>query len=216
MSAQRAVVAAATIDENYLNERIMKLNLDRKHVHDIAAKYGIKNLPKVPELQLIRGADGNAFGVDTPVGDQRLKAIEDPRDRMKEYNREVNERRRKIHEKQRQKRKEQEVLENELIAVAAAKKSKAVERGDVALQSTDNGESVRGPLALTAGEETGNDQPHATAVIAAADGKVMSVKKVNRKMQDFDENAADDEDNEVRLGGESDDGRRQTTEMSER
>ena len=47
----------------------MKLNLDRKHVHEIAAKYGIKNLPKVPELQLIRGADGNAYGVDTPQGD---------------------------------------------------------------------------------------------------------------------------------------------------
>ena len=193
-------VAAAGIDENYLNERIMKLNLERKHIHDIAAKYGIKNLPKVPELQLIRRADGNAFGVDAPPGEERLKAIEDPRDRMKEYNREVNARRRKIHAKQAVKRKEQDELEAELMAVAAAKKSKAVDRDAAAIQSTDNGESDARPLALTAGEET--DRPHATAVIAAADGKVLSHKKVNRKMQDFDENAADDEDNEVRLGSD--------------
>ena len=42
---------------------------------------------------------------------------------MKEYNREVNERRRKIHEKQMIKRKEQEELEKELMAVVTTMKA---------------------------------------------------------------------------------------------
>ena len=46
------------IDEHYLNMRIMKLNQDRQRVHEIAAKYGIKNNVKVAQLQLIAGANG--------------------------------------------------------------------------------------------------------------------------------------------------------------
>lgn len=97
------------IDEHYLNQRIMKLNQDRQRVHEIAAKYGIKNNVKVPQLSLIVNANGQAYGASPSK--YALKAIEDPRDRMKEYHAQVNERRKKIHVKNQAKRKEQEELE---------------------------------------------------------------------------------------------------------
>ena len=101
----------STIDENYLNQKIMYLNQERQRIHDMAAKYGLVNNVKVPQLQLIQGGFNNqAF-----PSRESLAQIKDPKDRINEYHHRVNLKRKRIHEKQKLKLKEEAELEKKVL-----------------------------------------------------------------------------------------------------
>ena len=90
------------IDDNYINQKIMYLNQERMRIHDIAQKYGLVNNVKVVQLQLIQGASD----MNGPPDRNNLQQITDQKDRIQEYHNRVNEKRKKIHEKQLIKKKE--------------------------------------------------------------------------------------------------------------
>jgi len=246
------------VDEYYLNQRIMQLNLERQRIHDLAAKYGIQNNVKVQQLQLIQ-IGGRPPNPDTgaPPKDS-LAGITEQKDRIAEYHHRVNERRKKIHEKQAARRKERDALEQKVLqsagpgvktanktassikkraskgennpedsssqiddideleeerlrqeavakGVQPAKKSKKSKKKDnlhMINETTDAGEehdTTIGPGDGAGGPEGKKDEMSATAVIAAGAVTKPSTKKLKKKQQDLDENAADDEDNEVEV-----------------
>lgn len=108
------------VDEHYLNQRIIKLNLDRQRIHELAAKYGIENKVRVQHLQLIQ-IGGRPLpdheGGSPPKN--YLGGISDQKERIQEYHHRVNERRKKIYERQQAKKREQEELSQTVLGGAS-------------------------------------------------------------------------------------------------
>lgn len=142
-------------------KNLIKLNADRQRVHEIAAKYGLKNNVKVNHLGLIQSAPKETLGIVNETSEKN----------------------------------EYDATQNRLRRIKyQPPKPKPGKKKLIPLPAPPPEDEIK--LTTTAGEETEREMS-ATAVIAHADGKFMSAKKVQKNQQDLDENAADDEDNEV-------------------
>ena len=93
------------IDIAYLNDKIMELNQQRTHIHQLAEKYGLKNDTQLKCLRLI---DDGAGGANTSPRGAKGSGVTDPHQRIKEYNARLSIRREKMHARNVAKKAEQE------------------------------------------------------------------------------------------------------------
>lgn len=130
------------IDENYLNQKIMYLNQERMRIADLAAKYGLVNNEKVSKLQLIEGDRYNP-NMEQDPNSSSLVAVKDSKDRVQAYHEQVHARRKRIHEKQLAKKKEQDALEDKVLNKTGQKRKTVQEAPESDENEDENSDQER-------------------------------------------------------------------------